>query len=262
MLRPRLNLQRPPEIAAMGIPRHGEAQPVDDFILPEHWSFHIYGYHALLEIDGVSYDVRPGFASLVPPGRRMVYRYAGASEHVYFHLRCETAEPCVEIPMVMDLGSDFAEMDSRARRAVAGTSRDTPFARATVWSLLCELAERERLTGASPHARHPTVETAIRHIEQRLAGHFTVAQLCEEVGVSYGYLGRLFKRHLGVSVLEHIRFRRADHAEHLLTSTNLPIKVIAHAVGVPDLQQFNRLIRTTKGASPRKLRLAGTRRLA
>ncbi len=239
----------------MGIPRHGEAQPVDDFFLAEHWSFHIYSYRALLELDGVPFEIHPGSASIVPPGTRTVYRYSGTSEHVYFHFRLSDGEPTVELPMVVDLGDSYAAMDERARRAVGRSTHDTAYPRAALWALLCELAEGEQ-QGASvcPATCHPIVETAVNHIEQRLAGPLTVARLCEEVGVSYGYLGRLFKIWLGCSVLGHVRARRAEHAEHLIVSTTLPIKVVARAVGVPDLQQFNRRMRQVKGASPRAIR--------
>ena len=57
-----------------------------------------------------------------------------------------------------------------------------------------------------------------------------------------------------MSVLGYVRSRRSQHAEDLLMSTTLPIKAIARAVGVPDLQQFNRLMRDSKGLCPRAIR--------
>lgn len=239
----------------MGIPRHGEAQPVDDFLLPDLWCFHIYSYHAALELNGEPHEIRPGHASIIPPETRMVYRYQGPSDHVYFHFQLCESDSKIELPTVIDLGDRFESMDSRARKAIGFFSPNLAYPRSILWSLLCEYAEIA-MPGPKPYIQvsHPLVEMAVKHIEQRLAGEITVSRLCEEVGVSYGYLGRLFKTWLGCSILEHIKRRRADHAEHLIVSTTMPIKVIARAVGVPNLQQFNRMMRQTKGSSPRAIR--------
>jgi transcriptional regulator GlxA family with amidase domain len=55
-------------------------------------------------------------------------------------------------------------------------------------------------------------------------------------------------------VIGHLLRRRATRAQHLLLTTNLPVKVIAAEVGVPDLQEFNKLIRRHCGHSPRAVR--------
>ncbi|MES1228161.1 MAG: AraC family transcriptional regulator [Armatimonadota bacterium] len=251
----RIDLHDPPEISAMGIPRHGEARPVDDYVMPDHWCFHIYSYQAKLDLDGVSYHLRPGAASLIPPGTRMVYRYQGPSEHVYFHFKLPSAERGIKLPMVFDLGESYESMDRRAKAAVSRPTFDPAFAVAVLWSLLWEVVDNSSIDRQElKPSFHPLVTATMHHIEQRLGGRLTVAQLCSEVGVSNGYLSRLFKVWLGRSVQEHIRLRRADHAEHLLKSTNLPIKAIAATVGIPDLHQFNRLLHETKGAGPREIR--------
>ncbi len=237
----------------MGVPRHGEASFVDDFLLPEHWCFHIYSYHAILELDGVPYSISPGYASVIPPNTRMVYRYKGPSEHVYFHFRDPGGELLTEFATIFDLGEHYNSMDDRARKAVGRTLLDAAYPVATLWSLLCEASDHQAHLGESPHG-NAIVAAAIRHIEQRLAEPLSVAQLCVEVGVSYGYVTRLFKHHLGLSVMEYVRTRRANQAEHLIRSTTLPIKTIARNVGVPDLGQFNRLMRQMKGLSPRSIR--------
>lgn len=48
--------------------------------------------------------------------------------------------------------------------------------------------------------------------------------------------------------------RPAARAGRLLSATSRTIKSIAGAVGVPDLAQFNKLIRAETGTSPRKFR--------
>jgi transcriptional regulator GlxA family with amidase domain len=185
----------------------------------------------------------------------MVYRYAGSSEHVYFHFRHDSSTPQVTMPMVFDLGTHYGEFDDRARRAVGTAGLHPPAASAAVWALLWDsYALCQTQSTVDSLGNHPLVAITIRHIEQRLGGTITVAQLCKEVGVSNGYLTRLFQEQLGTSVSEYIRLRRLQQARHLLTSTTLPIKVIARSVGVPDLQQFNRFIHLGLGAGPREFR--------
>ena len=228
---------------------------MDTYLLSDHWCFHIYSYHAILEINGQPCSIFPGCASIIPPGTQMRYRYRGPSEHVYFHFRPAHGSPNADVAMIVDLGDHYSEMDRRARQSVIGSGIRSEFPTATLWSLLWEVVDLDRTHGRNRDLYgHPTVTAAINHIEQRLSKSLRVGQLCDEVGVSYGYLSRLFSRYLGVSVLEYVRSRRADRAEHLIRSTTLPIKTIAAYVGVPDLRQFNRLMHQTKGASPRAIR--------
>ncbi len=251
----RLTLDAPPKISAMGIPRHGESTNSDSYLLPEHWCFHIYAYRGTLELDGCAHELRPGDASLIPPGVRMGYRYEGPSEHVYCHFKLSSGEHEMQLPMVLSLGSQYDSMDRRARQAVLRGRTDPSYSTAAFWNLLWEYADL--CTGkldARPQTRHPLVGSAVQHIEQQLSSSLSVKRLCEEVGVSYGYLTRLFSQHLGVSVSEYVRSRRAEQAAHLLASTNMPIKAIARAVGVPRLSQFNRLMHDVYGQSPRSLR--------
>jgi transcriptional regulator GlxA family with amidase domain len=93
-------------------------------------------------------------------------------------------------------------------------------------------------------------------IECALAEPISVEELARSLDVSYGYISRLFRAETGDSVVAYIRRRRADRAEHLLRHSTMSIASIAASVGIPDLQQFNRLIHQTLGSSPRDVRFA------
>jgi len=239
----------------MGIPRHGEATNADTYLLREHWCFHIYSYQAVLSLDGQPHPINAGDGSLVPPGVEMTYRYAGPSEHVYFHFQPGSDGQNQVLPMVLTLGNQYQSFDSRARAAVIRARSDPGHSTAVLWNLLWEYADLASGRGPIPQSRlHPLVSLATKHIEQRFAHPFTVKTLCQEVGVSYGYLTRLFSRDLGMPVSEYIKLRRAEQASHLLTSTSMPIKAIARSVGVPSLTQFNRLMHAVYGRGPRAIR--------
>ena len=253
-----LCLESPPIISAMGIPRHGEASCFDRYVMPEHWSFHIYAYQATLELDGEVHRILPGDASLVPPGVPMVFRYQGPSEHVYFHFKLVDGKRVLRPPRVLTLGTHYEAIDRKARIAVARRLSDPGFALSTLWSLLWEYSDLGTgRTDQNPHAMHPLVAMATRHLEQQLSTNLSVRKLCEQVGVSEGYLTRVFQRELGLSVTEYSRRLRAEQALHLLTSTNMPIKTIARTVGYGSLSQFNRLLHRVHGQGPRSLRNNG-----
>jgi AraC-like DNA-binding protein len=250
-----LSLDASPLISAMGVPRHGEASNVDSYLLREHWCFHIYSYQAVLSLNGQPRKINPGDCSLVPPGVEMNYRYAGPSEHVYFHFLPSSTIGGQELPLVFSLGTHYQSFDSRAREAVVRARSDPGYSTAVLWNLLWEYADLASGRGVMRKSNlHPLVSLATKHIEQQLDSPMSVKTLCQEVGVSYGYLTRLFSRDLGMSVSEYVRHRRAEQAAHLLTSTSMPIKTIARSVGVPGLTQFNRLMHVAFGRGPRAIR--------
>jgi len=250
-----LCLDAAPSITAMAIPRHGEATNVDRYQLPDHWCFHIYSYQAILSLNGHPQVINPGDASLIPPGVEMTYRYSGPSEHVYFHFQQFAEGVEQKLPMVLSLGTQYQSFDSRARVAVMRARADPGYSSAVLWNLLWEYADLASGRGVMrPNSLHPVVSMATNFIEQNLGLSMTVKRLCQEVGVSYGYLTRLFTRDLGMPVSEYIKHRRAEQAAHLLTSTSMPIKAIARSVGVPSLSQFNRLMHSVYGRGPRTIR--------
>ena len=206
-------------------------------------------------MNGRGFPIRPGFASIVPAGMTAVYRYVGPSEHCYCHFRPATGGPLTDIPAMQDLGTRFAVLNERMTVAALSVSFPPERRQAALWEILWSLTESgafdERKEAT---ARHPAVEMALGIIERGLAERLSVAELAERVGVSYSYLSKLFQQCTGDNVVGYTRRRRWERAEHLLTYSTLPIKSIASAVGVPDLQRFNRLIHRTSGLSPTALR--------
>ena len=95
---------------------------------------------------------------------------------------------------------------------------------------------------------------AVELIERRLADDLTVVQIAETVGISTGYLVRLFREAYGETVVGYMGRRRIERATHLLQRSTLPIKVIAASVGIGDLQRFNKAVRAHHGIGPRELR--------
>ncbi|MCX5206293.1 AraC family transcriptional regulator [Streptomyces sp. NBC_00237] len=252
----RVRLDGPPDPVAVGIGVHGPAGHVDEFQLPHLWQFHLYAYEADLTVGGVAHRIRPGTVSLVPPGTPVVYRYRGRSEHLYAHLRLGAAGVAREVPTVQHAGHQLGVLEARLKQALASWPQTPGRTVAEVWAALWTVAELAPLRDGSARALPPVVAAAVALIEARLAQPLAVADLAKAVGISHNHLTRLFRAATGETVVGYIRARRMERARHLLRDSTLSIAGVAAAVGIPDLQAFNKACRRGLGASPRAVRAA------
>lgn len=259
-----MDLTDPPVVVAQGRATHGVGRLVDDFRLPDLWSLHLYGYTAELEVDGVAYEITPGSVSLVPPGSQIRYRYQGPSTHLYVHLLATPTEPDGgdrwPLRMIMYPGSELAVITDLMESAVDSAATRPERTRADVWLTLLRLAAHERLGDRATPRRGPTEQhltRALAHIERHLSQSLTVPEIAAAVGVSHNHLTRLFTASQGLTVVGYVRRRRIEHAQQLLVHTTMSVSAIAAAVGIPDLQAFNKTCRAVTGRGPRALREAG-----
>ncbi|MFF8847303.1 helix-turn-helix transcriptional regulator [Streptomyces sp. NPDC015127] len=254
-----LRLDRPPRIASLGVGVHGTAGLTDVFRLPDLWQLHLYAYDGELVVDGEKFTIRPGRVSLVPPGALVRYRYRGRSEHLYVHLELPgTGEAC-RVPVMQDSGALLPVLTDLLRHAVSAGPEQAGRAAADVWAVLWRVAGLSSAPGPGG-GPHPAVAAAVAHVESHLAGPLTVPDVAGAAGISHNHLTRLFRAETGDTVVAYIRRRRMERARHLLTESTLTIPAIAAAVGVADLQAFNKACRRELGASPRAVRARSRRR--
>ncbi|MBS2551415.1 helix-turn-helix transcriptional regulator [Catenulispora sp. NL8] len=248
----------PPLVANAGVGVHGINTAVDVFRLPDLWQLHLYGYSAAFAVDGRWHELRPGTVSLVPPGTTVEFRYRGRSEHLYVHFAMPgRRDPLVGNAFVGDAGSALPVLRELLLDAVAAFPTSPSRSAAAVWAALWRVsdladADADALTTAPGN---PVVAAVVRRIEERLAEPLVVAELARIAGVSHNQLTRLFHEHVGDTVVGYIASRRMARALHLLRASTLSVTAIAAAVGIPDLQAFNKACRRAFGASPRALRL-------
>lgn len=260
-----LDLSDPPAVVSQGRATHGVNRLVDEFQLPDLWSLHLYAYTAELEVDGIGYALTPGSVSLVPPASVIRYRYRGPSTHLYAHLRAGSSDGSEgagwPLRLIMSPGPELAVITDLMESAVDSAATHPERTRADVWLALLRLAALGRDRGResrrlSPGQEHLT--RALAHIERHLSEPLTVPDIAAAVGVSHNHLTRLFTAGPGLTVVGYLRQRRIEHARQLLVHSTMSISAIAAAVGIPDLQAFNKACRTVTGLGPRALRAAGT----
>lgn len=248
-------LGEPPQVAAMGRHAHGFV-PCDRYRLDDLWSLHLYGYDAVLRLDGQEVAVRPGTLGVTPPGTLMETRYFGISVHLFAHFRLPPG-PTRPVVAVMDLGADHKPLYDELYDAVGRFAQEPGWTAARVWNALWKAASLSSAPVPAPEkaALHPAVRRASDLIEENLNRPISVEDLARRADVAPCYLTRLFREAYGETVVERIRRRRMERASDLLLRSSLPIKVVASSVGLPDLQQFNKAIRSHFGVGPREWRL-------
>lgn len=88
------------------------------------------------------------------------------------------------------------------------------------------------------------------HIKERI----TIEDLSDALGVSSGYLSRLFKKETGVSVSAYIRRQKIDMAKNLLRFSDYSMIDIANRLSFSSQSHFIQQFREVVGMTPKKYR--------
>ena len=86
--------------------------------------------------------------------------------------------------------------------------------------------------------------------------NLSINLVAERVGLSVGYLGRLFKKMEGKSVSEYIMSVRLEKAEELLKNSQISINTIATQVGFVNNSYFYSVFKKAHGVTPNQWRAA------
>lgn len=100
----------------------------------------------------------------------------------------------------------------------------------------------------------PYVRQAIRYMQQHYDCGLQVKDVAAAVSVHPGYLHRIFKRQIGVTVLEYLTSYRMEKAKMLLAKDDVPISDIAEYVGLNSRQYFSAVFKKHTGQTPQQYR--------
>ncbi len=121
--------------------------------------------------------------------------------------------------------------------------------------LTCLLTDLINETQPASQAKMPAwLEQAITNINLHYMEDMTLEALAKTVNVSKYYLVREFKRYTGQTINEYLRSVRINAAKNLLTSTNMPVSLIAEMVGYHSQYHFISLFKTFEGTTPLQYR--------
>ncbi|WP_337099164.1 ABC transporter substrate-binding protein [Paenibacillus sp. YIM B09110] len=94
------------------------------------------------------------------------------------------------------------------------------------------------------------VSQTIRFMEERYIDPISLTQLADALHCTERKLQRLFKSKLGIGPMEYLIQLRMNHAQAMLSKTNVSLKVIAESVGYGDSYYFSKAFKKYCGVSP------------
>lgn len=232
-------------------------------------ALHQHDYEGGLRIGPHAYDLRPGDLTLTPAALESLYDLPRDGFHLcirFRHMEIPEIEEmhALSLPLHLRLGAGSNAIRQRIawitdlhRRAAHADPRRRALALAAASAGLQELLLTLALSDPEEHLVEPNstrVESAVyalvKIVESRLREPLSVPDLAEEAGLSQNYLARAFRDRYGMTVPNFLLRRRIELACYLLASSRATVKQIAHEVGLPDGQHFNKQFRRIVGMSP------------
>lgn len=100
---------------------------------------------------------------------------------------------------------------------------------------------------------------AAHQLQLFIQGHFTervdIRKAAEALNINYSSVGRMFKRHIGMSPLQYVMTLRTGRAKQLLAEVPaIDIRTISEMVGYEDQGYFTRMFRMHEGITPTEYR--------
>lgn len=101
---------------------------------------------------------------------------------------------------------------------------------------------------------NPVINNMLNYIEEILYTDISLKNLAILFNYNEKYIGKLFKKHTGMTVKEYVNDKRLHRAETLLLETHLSITDISLKMGFNNVTYFNRLFKRKFGLSPSEYR--------
>ena len=89
-----------------------------------------------------------------------------------------------------------------------------------------------------------------RYADEQYTDSITISELSATYRKNEKYLGRLFKREIGLSFGDYVLSKRLKKAEKLLKTPDEKIIEIALECGFDNISYFNRVFKNKNGMSP------------
>lgn len=99
------------------------------------------------------------------------------------------------------------------------------------------------------------IQQSLFFIRKNLSEISDIEQLVANSGLTKDHFIRLFKKTMNYTPMQYITMRKIERAEILLSTTDMTVKDVAHALGYDDHSYFNRLFKKEVGLTPRDYRL-------
>ncbi|WP_442595848.1 helix-turn-helix domain-containing protein [Neobacillus sp. D3-1R] len=112
----------------------------------------------------------------------------------------------------------------------------------------------DRLKNESKPTYNSVVNKAIYYIHKEILHELSLNKIAEEVGVHPGYLSKVFKRSVGISITEFITRKRIEESKYFLLHSTSSLSDIAHLFGFCNQSYYTNLFKKYMGLTPKQFR--------
>ena len=105
-----------------------------------------------------------------------------------------------------------------------------------------------------PTFRHQTVNKVIMYINDELENDLTVESIAANFHISTSHLSRIFREHVGITLVEYLNVRRVEESQYYLRHTNKSITSISDQFHFCNQSYFTRIFKKYTGVTPKHFR--------
>lgn len=165
------------------------------------------------------------------------------------------------IPYHCYMDDKFDEIMNILKKIIALHSSENPYERISAisqWFLLggaltnFVLEKLNNVKSEFPPSELFYADKAVGYIHRNYMNKLTVKEISAQLGISEGYLHRIFRDIKGTGVLEYINRHRVSTAIELIENKNVTLKEAAYNVGIEDPAYMSRIFKKITGLSYRE----------
>lgn len=108
--------------------------------------------------------------------------------------------------------------------------------------------------GTKTQQHSQTIAICKNYIFKNIYNPISVKQLAKFANVNSDYLSILFKKEVGISLIEYIQRERVEEAKKLLTFTTYPLSDICASLNFSDQSYFTKIFKKFTNETPGKYR--------
>lgn len=105
-----------------------------------------------------------------------------------------------------------------------------------------------------PTFRHQTVNKVIMYINDELEKDLTVESIAANFHISTSHLSRIFREHVGITLVEYLNVRRVEESQYYLRHTMKSITSISDQFHFCNQSYFTRIFKKYTGVTPKHFR--------
>ena len=120
--------------------------------------------------------------------------------------------------------------------------------------LYASVLELVSLLAQSPNEKTPThfdnIQAAVEYINLHITEDIIIDRICDVTYMSKYYFCRLFKKKMGLTVMEYVLKTRIAMAKDMLSNSELSVTEISENCGFSSISYFSRVFKNETGMTP------------